>query len=97
MYCCLEGRFHSFRNFYKSLDEADFLLQLLALRLAVIVCHARRTPNTGELLICRTTQGFDLQVSARWQSAYPQSIHLLQEEILTWQKTGITLRLKIHG
>jgi exopolyphosphatase / guanosine-5'-triphosphate,3'-diphosphate pyrophosphatase len=80
-----------------SLDDADFLLQLLALRLAVIVCHARRTPDTSELLICRTAQGFDLQVSARWQSAYPQSIHLLQEEILAWQKTGTTLRLKVLG
>ncbi len=80
-----------------TLEDIDFVCQLLALRLAVIVCHARRTPNIGELLICRTPQGFDLQVSARWQSAYPQSMHLLQEEILAWQKTGTTLRLKSVG
>jgi exopolyphosphatase / guanosine-5'-triphosphate,3'-diphosphate pyrophosphatase len=80
-----------------ALDDIDFVRQLLALRLAVILCHARRAPDTGGLLISRSTEGFDLQVSTRWQSMYPQSIHLLQEEVLAWQKTGMALRLKIHG
>ena len=85
------------RKLSDTLDDIDFVCQLLALRLAVIVCHARRTPDIAELLISKTTEGFDLQVSAHWQSVYPQSIHLLQEEVLAWQKTGITLRLKVHG
>jgi exopolyphosphatase / guanosine-5'-triphosphate,3'-diphosphate pyrophosphatase len=80
-----------------TLEDVDFVHQLLALRLAVIVCHARRTPDTDSLLLRRTTEGFELQLSSQWQSTYPQSFHLLQEEVLAWQKTGVTLRIKAHG
>jgi exopolyphosphatase / guanosine-5'-triphosphate,3'-diphosphate pyrophosphatase len=77
-----------------TLDEPDFLHQLLALRLAVIVCHARRAPNTQGLTLSRIAEGYELQASAQWQAAYPQSKHLLQEESLAWQKTGLVLRIK---
>ncbi len=80
-----------------TLDDDDFVHQLLALRLAVIVCHARRTPDTQEMVIRRLKDGFGLQVSNRWESSYPQSIHLLQEEVLAWQKAGIALHLQILG
>lgn len=78
----------------EALDDIDFAHQILALRLAVIVCHARRAPDTQDLVVNKTADGFELQVSTRWQSTYPQSIHLLQEEVLAWQKTGTTLRIK---
>jgi exopolyphosphatase / guanosine-5'-triphosphate,3'-diphosphate pyrophosphatase len=77
----------------ETLDDADFLHQLLALRLAVIVCHARRAPNTQDLVLSRTSEGFELQASSQWQAAYPQSKYLLQEEALAWQKTGTVLRI----
>jgi exopolyphosphatase / guanosine-5'-triphosphate,3'-diphosphate pyrophosphatase len=77
-----------------TLIDADFVHQILALRLAVIVCHARRAPDTQDMQVSRTKDGFELQVSTQWKSAYPQSIHLLQEEVLAWQKTGTTLRIK---
>ena len=78
----------------EALDDIDLAHQILALRLAVIVCHARRAPDTQDLVVNKTADGFELQVSTRWQSTYPQSIHLLQEEVLAWQKTGTTLRIK---
>ena len=78
-----------------TLEDVDFVHQLLALRLAVIVCHARRTPDTDNLLLRRTIEGFELQLSSQWQSTYPQSIHLLHEEVLAWQKTGVTLWIKV--
>jgi exopolyphosphatase / guanosine-5'-triphosphate,3'-diphosphate pyrophosphatase len=77
-----------------TMDDVDFVHQILALRLAVIVCHARRAPDTQDLLVSKTRDGYELQVSTRWQATYPQSIHLLQEEVLAWQKTGTTLRIK---
>lgn len=76
-----------------ALDDQDFLYQLLALRLAVIVCHARREPSTLGLALSRTIEGFELQASAQWQATYPQSKHLLQEEALAWQKVGTVLRI----
>jgi exopolyphosphatase / guanosine-5'-triphosphate,3'-diphosphate pyrophosphatase len=80
-----------------ALDEIDFLHQILSLRLAVIVCHARRAPDTQDMLICSTKDGFELQVSTRWASSYPQSVHLLQEEVLAWQKAGVVLRISVYS
>jgi exopolyphosphatase / guanosine-5'-triphosphate,3'-diphosphate pyrophosphatase len=79
-----------------TLDDVNFIRQLLALRLAVIVCHARRAPNTDGLNLTEVKDGFELQASAAWQKKYPQSSHLLQEEAVAWQKAGFNLRIKIN-
>ncbi len=81
--------------------EADFgddvfVSQLLALRLAVILCHARREPDTqGLQLAMDPSKPHEISLSCRsgWSDAYPQSAHLLREEVLAWQKTPWTLAL----
>jgi exopolyphosphatase/guanosine-5'-triphosphate,3'-diphosphate pyrophosphatase len=72
-----------------------FVHQLLALRLAVILCHARREPDLkGMALHCDTgARAIKLSCRAEWTSAFPQSAHLLREEVLAWQKTPWTLTL----
>ena len=77
-------------------DDVPFISQLMALRLAVILCHARREPDTQGLQL--TADGSNLHgacVTARpgWSEAYPQSAHLLREEVLAWQKTPWSLSL----
>ena len=74
--------------------EADFtdplfVLQLLALRLAVILCHARRNPVLDGLVVeCHPTHHrVRLTCDRTWALAYPQSSHLLREEVVAWQKT----------
>ncbi len=71
------------------LDDSIFMTQLLALRLAVILCHARREPMLQglQLQVDRNNRCFKLTVPAAWADAYPQSAHLLREESLAWQKT----------
>lgn len=66
-----------------------FVHQLLALRLAVILCHARRDPDLKGLRIACDTEAHRITLSCRadWASAYPQSAHLLREEVVAWQKT----------
>lgn len=67
-----------------------FALQLLVLRLAVILCHARRDPDLRGLRLTREgAAGQTLRMACRtgWCAAYPQSAHLLREEMLAWQKT----------
>ncbi len=76
-----------------TLADIDFVRQLMALRLAVIVCHARQTPDIASLKLKVTPEGYGLQTSAAWQKAYPQSAHLLMEEVLAWEKAGIQLRV----
>ena len=77
-------------------DDVPFIAQLLALRLAVILCHARREPDTGGLQLDAdpsNPRGTCLTARAGWAEAYPQSAHLLREEVLAWQKTPWALSL----
>jgi len=75
-------------------EDELFVQQLLALRLAVILCHARCDPDlTGLALIRQQTSAkrFSLTCRAGWAQAFPQSAHLLSEEVLAWQKTPWSL------
>ena len=77
-------------------DDPILVQQLLALRLAIILCHARRDPDTsGMTLECDSSRSRALVLSCRagWAEAYPQSAHLLREEVLAWQKTPWSLTL----
>lgn len=78
-------------------DEA-FVLQLLALRLAVILCHARRDPELAGVVI-EHAGGREVRIGVRsgWALAYPQSAHLLREESVAWQKTPWTLQVATNG
>ena len=77
-----------------------FMRQLLALRLAVILCHARQDPETQHVSIsadAEPAQGFTLSVGNGWAERWPQSAHLLREEVIAWQKTPWGLRLRASG
>ncbi len=84
------------RKLEADFEDAVFVSQLLALRLAVILCHARREPDTqGVQLVMDPSGASEVAISCRegWAQAYPQSAHLLREEVLAWQKTPWTLSL----
>ncbi len=73
-------------------EDDVFVRQLLALRLAVLLCHARREPDLQGLQLERMgSHGMALSCRRGWSEAYPQSAHLLHEELLAWQKTPWTL------
>jgi exopolyphosphatase/guanosine-5'-triphosphate,3'-diphosphate pyrophosphatase len=77
-------------------EDHFFIQQLLCLRLAVILCHARRDPDLkGLQLEAGTNQSkiFVLTCRPGWAVAFPQSSHLLKEEVLAWQKTPWALTL----
>jgi len=77
------------RKIETALDDETFAAQLLAFRLAVILCHARRDPDPQALRLTRAdTRSFALACRSGWADAFPQSAHLLREEALAWQKTG---------
>ncbi|WP_293660874.1 Ppx/GppA phosphatase family protein [Rhodoferax sp. OV413] len=78
------------RKIEADLMQDDLVLQLICLRLAVILCHARRDPDLEGMTLQTGPQGSrELQLSCRsgWATAFPQSAHLLREEALSWQKT----------
>ena len=65
----------------------------MCLRLAVILCHARRDPDTTNMQLSMDAKNshFVLKVTNSWAERYPQSAHLLREEVVAWQKTGCQL------
>jgi exopolyphosphatase/guanosine-5'-triphosphate,3'-diphosphate pyrophosphatase len=81
--------------------EADFedqllIQQLLVLRLAVVLCHARRDPDVTDISLRQDPKNdrqFVLNFSSDWARLYPQSAYLLNEECVAWQKTPWSLRV----
>ncbi|MHB1122074.1 MAG: exopolyphosphatase [Ramlibacter sp.] len=66
-------------------DEA-FVHQLLCLRVAVILCHARRDPDVQGLRLQPAGRELRLSLRPGWAAAWPQSAHLLRQESVAWQK-----------
>jgi exopolyphosphatase/guanosine-5'-triphosphate,3'-diphosphate pyrophosphatase len=81
------------RKLEADLDDELFVHQLLCLRLAVILCHARREPDLKGLRLRVTGRQITLGLRPEWAKAYPQSAHLLREEVMAWQKTSWVLTL----
>ena len=85
------------RKLEGALNDADLAQQLLCLRLAVILCHARRDPDLAGMTLKRSdAAGLSTRLCCRsdWAEAYPQSAHLLREEVLAWERTPWKLELK---
>jgi exopolyphosphatase/guanosine-5'-triphosphate,3'-diphosphate pyrophosphatase len=85
------------RKVEAALADEDMVGQLLCLRLAVILCHARRDPDQNGMALKRpdpTDALIRLTCRAGWAEAYPQSAHLLREEVLAWEKTPWKLEVK---
>lgn len=82
------------RKLGEALEDETFVAQLVALRIAVILCHARRDPDRQAIRLSRLgARGFTVSCGTEWAAAYPQSAHLLREEVIAWQKTGWRLEM----
>lgn len=82
------------RKLEADFEDREFVQQLLCLRLAVILCHARRDPDLKGMRLepgAEPGRLFVLNCRPGWAEAFPQSAYLLQEEVLAWQKTPWTL------
>lgn len=79
------------------LDDSSFVQQLMALRLAVILCHARRDPDLSGLHVqCdAATRSTSLQIDSEWAELWPQSTHLLREEKTAWHKTDWRFQVSV--
>jgi exopolyphosphatase/guanosine-5'-triphosphate,3'-diphosphate pyrophosphatase len=69
--------------------------KVLALRLAVILCHARRNVELPRLELRGTRNGADLSIDRAWLGAHPLTQHLLEEESAQWERAGA--RLALHA
>ncbi len=77
-------------------DDRLFMAQLAALRLGVLLCHARQAPAFEGLQASTDAEpmhGFSVTVPPGWANAWPQSAHLLHEETVAWQRTPWALNV----
>lgn len=81
------GQRGKLRKLDEALDDELFAKQLICLRLAVLLCHARRDPEDHALRLDYRAPHFQISAAPGWAERYPQSALLLREEALAWQKT----------
>jgi exopolyphosphatase/guanosine-5'-triphosphate,3'-diphosphate pyrophosphatase len=91
------GQRGKLRKLEAHLDDELFVKQLLCLRLAVLLCHARKDPELQALRLQFAPRRFQLTAAPGWAQRYPQSAWLLQEEAQAWAKVGVTLALDLRA
>jgi exopolyphosphatase / guanosine-5'-triphosphate,3'-diphosphate pyrophosphatase len=74
-------------------DDTGFVHQLMCLRLAVVLCHARREPDLKGLSLRADGEQVRLTLRRGWADAWPQSAHLLREECVAWARLPCSLVL----
>ena len=94
------GQRGGLRKLEASLADKRFARQVLALRLAVIKCHARGAVDARALRL--RADGKDrarLSFSAEWAATHPRTLYLLEQEAEAWSKSGaygLTLRASVE-
>jgi exopolyphosphatase / guanosine-5'-triphosphate,3'-diphosphate pyrophosphatase len=82
------------RKLEADLDHDELVLQLMALRLAIILAHARVEPRFLSLSFKLTAKRkVKVGLDAGWAEAYPQSYFLLCQEQQAWEKTSWSLTI----
>ena len=82
------GQRGGLRKLEARLQETGYALDLLCLRVAVIVCHAREVVDADAVRLVRGTQPA-ITLAPGWADGHPRAMHLLREEIDAWAKTGV--------
>ena len=82
------GQRGKLKKLESELEENEFAKMLMALRLSLILCHARKDPDHQSLhLTCdEVKKRITLTAPDSWVMDYPQSTHLLKLETTAWQK-----------
>ena len=83
------------RKLESAIEDPDVALPLLALRLAVQLCHARRNPQLDDMTLEQNGNSCILKTPKDWAKKYPQSAQLLQYEAAAWQKSPWMLELQL--
>ena len=84
--CLVLGHRGKLKKLQGNFEDEGFTMQLLALRLAVILCHARREPDLQGVALTCDGWTWIVSVPKGWAARFPQSAHLLREESRAWDK-----------
>jgi exopolyphosphatase/guanosine-5'-triphosphate,3'-diphosphate pyrophosphatase len=76
------------RKVAEVLTDPPRAAKILALRLAVIFCHARRPIQLPKWTVSGRRGSFDLRLDGDWLARHPLTQFLLEEEAGQWDKVG---------
>ncbi len=82
------GQRGGLRKLEQELQDESLLWQLLALRLALIKCHARQPVAPGCMRLQREGDRVTVHMAPGWAEAHPRALYLLNEELEAWRKLG---------
>jgi len=82
------GQRGGLRKLEPLLGDESLLWQIVALRLAAIVYHARTDFVTRGLRLARARGGIDIHVPRTWLHEQPRAVYLLREEAQAWTRAG---------
>jgi exopolyphosphatase / guanosine-5'-triphosphate,3'-diphosphate pyrophosphatase len=84
------GQRGGLRKLEAPLGDKRFARQVLALRVAVIKCHARGNVDANALrLRADSKDRIKLSFSAEWAATHPRTLYLLEQEAEAWSKGGV--------
>ena len=89
------GQRGGLRKVETQLAQNDFAWQVLCLRLGVIKCHARGEVDAKALALKASGLQAALGFPEGWAESHPRTLHLLNEEVLQWDRGG-AIRLEIR-
>ncbi len=75
-----------------ALEDATITTQVLALRLAVILCHARRGVELPRWTLQQEADAIEVGLDGTWLASHPLTQHLLEEEASQWEKMAVQFK-----
>ena len=82
------------RKVADALADPARVAKVLALRLAVILCHARRPMQLPRWTLRAGRGSFELRLDSEWLARHPLTQFLLDEESGQWDKVGMRLAVR---
>jgi exopolyphosphatase/guanosine-5'-triphosphate,3'-diphosphate pyrophosphatase len=83
------GQRGGLRKMEGALQNAEFAIHLLCLRLAVIACHAREEVAPGAIALRLHDGAAVVRLQVEWAEANPRALHLLRAEIDAWSAAAL--------
>jgi exopolyphosphatase/guanosine-5'-triphosphate,3'-diphosphate pyrophosphatase len=82
------------RKVSDALADPSRAAKILALRLAVILCHARRPVQLPKWTVSGRRASFELRLDGEWLARHPLTQFLLEEETGQWDRVGQKLTIR---
>jgi exopolyphosphatase/guanosine-5'-triphosphate,3'-diphosphate pyrophosphatase len=87
------GQRGNLKKVYEALEDRERSAKILALRLAVILNHARRNVELPRWSL-KFGRSIEFGLDSDWLLRHPLTHYLLEEEAMQWARVGITFCIR---